>query len=43
MRATLIAQGNSVTPGTPAQARQVIGDSIAAYADLVKQAGVKIE
>lgn len=43
VRATLIAQGNSITPGTPPQARQVIGDSIATYANLVKQAGVKID
>ncbi len=42
-RDTLIAQGNAVTPSTPAQAKQVIGDSIATYAALVKQIGLKIE
>lgn len=42
-RNTLIAQGNAVTPSTPAQAKKVIGDSIATYAALVKQIGLKIE
>ena len=43
VRDTMIAQGNNVTPTTSAHARKIIADSIAVYADLVKQAGVKIE
>lgn len=43
VRDAMIARGNNLTPTTPAQARKVIAESIAVYADLVKQAGVKIE
>jgi tripartite-type tricarboxylate transporter receptor subunit TctC len=42
-REALIAQGNAVTPTTPAQAKKIIADSIATYAALVKQIGLKIE